>query len=116
MLMDLEKQKVMKRLMLFAASKATTECFVAFWSSRLLLTRKTKKESSIVSNWVIDCAKKGATADKQAWERFISQFVPTAVYETITTAQSCHMSWKGTVERPEKRHVETMIVWNGNGI
>ena len=101
--------------MLFAASKATTACFVAFWGSSLL-TRKEQVESSIGSNWVIDCAKKGATKDKQAWERFISQFVPTAVYETIKTSQSCHISWKGTVERPEKERVETIIVWNGNGI
>ena len=26
------------------------------------------------------------------------------------------MSLKGTVERPEKEHAETLVVWNGNGI
>ena len=115
MLTDLEKQKVTKRLMLFAVSKMTTECFVAFWSSSLL-TSRAKMNSSTVSSWAIDCAKKGATTEKQAWERFIRQYVPIAAYETVTTSQSCHMSWKGTIESPEKKIAETFVVWNGNGI
>ena len=33
-----------------------------------------------------------------------------------TSTQNCHITWKDTVENPTKKAVETMIVWNGNGI
>ena len=49
MLMDLEKQKVTKRLMTLAAAKITVASFVAYWSSSLI-TNKAKIDSEIVSS------------------------------------------------------------------
>ena len=114
-LTDLDKQRVMKRLLVLAVSKLSAETLLAFWSSSLRL-RKAVISSEILSEWIMDWARKGNTADKQAWERFITSFVPSSTHTTITTAQNCHVSWKATIEKPEKKEVETMVVWNGNGM
>ena len=113
--MDLDKQKLFKRLLILIISKLTTETFVRLRSSSLLI-RKAKVNSQILSEWIIQWSKKGNTANKQDWERFIQRFVPIATYNTETTAQSCHVTWTDSMEKPEKKHVETMIVWNGNGM
>jgi hypothetical protein len=114
-LLDLDRQRVMKRLLVLIITKISAEQFVAYWSSNLL-TRKTKINSEILIEWLTDWSRKGNTADKQIWEKFIGRFIPSSTYVTNTTAQSCHVAWKETIERPEKKEVDTMIVWNGNGM
>jgi exonuclease III len=113
-LLDIEKQRVLKRLLLLALAKLNTEVFVAYWSSDLL-KRKAKINSEILCDWIMEWSKKGEAANKQIWERFISRFVPTAKYIANSTVQSCHINWRQTIERKEKEVVETALVWNGNG-
>jgi exodeoxyribonuclease III len=114
-LMDLDKQRVVKRLLVLTITKISAEQFVPYWSSNLLI-RKTKINSEILIEWLTEWSRKGNTADKQIWEKFIDRFVPSLTYVTSTTAQSCHVAWKETIERPEKKEVNTMVVWNGNGM
>ena len=87
---------------------------MAHWSSKLLIEKR-KIESEIITQWVTQWSRQGSTQDKQAWEQFIKRFVLEVRITASTTAQTCHMEWRGTIEKPEKKQVETMVVWNGNG-
>jgi hypothetical protein len=66
MLTDLDKQRVLKRLLLLATAKLGADGFVAQWSSILLL-RKAKVESEVLCQWIMDWSKKGEPDSKQAW-------------------------------------------------
>lgn len=90
---NLEKQKMMKRLITLAVSKLTTEIFVAHWSSKLLIEKR-KIESEIITQWVTQWSRQGSTQDKQAWEQFIKRFVLEVRITASTTAQTCHMEWR----------------------
>lgn len=49
-LMDLDKQRVVKRLLVLTITKISAEQFVPYWSSNLLI-RKTKINSEILIEW-----------------------------------------------------------------
>ena len=80
------------------------------------MTKKRVVDSDILSEWIEEWTLKGTTADKQAWEKFVQRFLPSSSKTTTTTAQSCHVEWRETVEKPAKTEVETLVVWNGNGM
>ena len=70
-----------------------------------------------MTGWVLEWTRKEKKLEeKQEWYTFVKKFVPTATIETKTETQSCHVKWKDSIEKHEKKLVETMIVWNGNGI
>jgi exodeoxyribonuclease III len=79
------------------------------------MLHKEKIASETLKEWILEWSRKGSTTDKQVWERFIARFIPSIEITTSTTAQNCHMTWPQTIEKPEKKEVETIVVWNGNG-
>ena len=114
MLFDIDKQQVLKRLLLLAISKLSLAAFIAYWSSNLLL-KKAKILSETLCSWVLEWSKKGQTTDKQHWEKFIEQFIPSANFTANSTSQTCELFLRHTIEQPVKAEVETVVVWNGNG-
>ena len=61
-LLDIDKQRVMKRLLTLMITKLSAEQFVVYWSSNLLM-KKMQIKSEILIEWLTEWSRRGNTTD-----------------------------------------------------
>ena len=97
---DVDRQRVLKRLVKMMCTKFGAEEFANEWSD-WLSERKLSISSNHLKDWIVEWSRKGPVAIKQMWETFLKAHVESLMTSTRTTTQTCEIVLKSRKDKKE---------------